>query len=48
MHMKVLLAAATVCFLVFLNTAAGVREVDRGLVTRSGSWAAAGGTSRSR
>jgi NitT/TauT family transport system permease protein len=32
MHMKVLLAAATVFFLVFLNTAAGVREVDRGLV----------------
>jgi NitT/TauT family transport system permease protein len=31
MHMKVLLAAATVFFLVFLNTAAGVREVDRGL-----------------
>jgi NitT/TauT family transport system permease protein len=31
-HMKVLLAAATVFFLVFLNTAAGVREVDRGLV----------------
>lgn len=32
MHMKVLLAAATVFFLVFLNTVAGVREVDRGLV----------------
>lgn len=32
MHMKVLLAAATVFFLVFLNTAAGVREVDQGLV----------------
>ncbi|PXY22228.1 ABC transporter permease [Prauserella muralis] len=32
MHMKVLLAAATVFFLVFLNTAAGVRDVDRGLV----------------
>jgi len=32
MHMKVLLAAATVFFLVFLNTAAGVREVDRGLM----------------
>jgi NitT/TauT family transport system permease protein len=31
-HMKVLLAAATVFFLVFLNTAAGVREVDRGLI----------------
>ncbi|NBE92304.1 ABC transporter permease [Nonomuraea sp. KC401] len=31
-NMKVLLAAATVFFLVFLNTAAGVREVDRGLV----------------
>lgn len=30
--MKVLLAAATVFFLVFLNTAAGVREVDRGLI----------------
>lgn len=29
--MKVLLAAVTVFFLVFLNTAAGVREVDRGL-----------------
>lgn len=32
MEMKVLLAAATVFFLVFLNTAAGVREVDRGLI----------------
>lgn len=32
LHMKVLLAAATVFFLVFLNTAAGVREVDHGLV----------------
>jgi NitT/TauT family transport system permease protein len=32
MHMKVLLAAVTVFFLVFLNTAAGVREVDRGLI----------------
>lgn len=32
MHMKVLLTAATVFFLVFVNTAAGVREVDRGLV----------------
>jgi NitT/TauT family transport system permease protein len=32
MHMKVLLAAVTVFFLVFLNTAAGVRDVDRGLV----------------
>jgi len=31
-HMKVLLAAVTVFFLVFLNTAAGVREVDRGLI----------------
>jgi NitT/TauT family transport system permease protein len=31
-HMKVLLAAATVFFLVFLNTAAGVREVDRSLI----------------
>lgn len=31
-NMKVLLAAATVFFLVFLNTAAGVRQVDRGLV----------------
>jgi len=28
----VLLAAVTVFFLVFLNTAAGVREVDRGLI----------------
>lgn len=32
MQMKVLLAAATVFFLVFLNTAAGVREVDRALI----------------
>lgn len=32
MHMKVLLGAVTVFFLVFLNTAAGVREVDRGLI----------------
>ncbi|MEV0163315.1 NitT/TauT family transport system permease protein [Nonomuraea fuscirosea] len=32
MSMKVLLAAATVFFLVFLNVAAGVREVDRGLI----------------
>ena len=32
MSMKVLLAGATVFFLVFLNTAAGVREVDRGLI----------------
>ncbi|WP_427918983.1 ABC transporter permease [Streptomyces sp. cg40] len=32
MEMKVLLAAATVFFLVFLNTAVGVREVDRGLI----------------
>lgn len=32
LQMKVLLAAVTVLFLVFLNTAAGVREVDRGLV----------------
>ncbi|MBT0768276.1 ABC transporter permease [Kineosporia sp. J2-2] len=30
--MKVLLAAVTVFFLVFLNTAVGVHEVDRGLV----------------
>lgn len=30
--MKVLLAAVTVFFLVFLNTAAAVREVDRGLI----------------
>ncbi|MGO3650429.1 ABC transporter permease [Agrococcus casei] len=30
--MKVILAAVSVFFLVFLNTAAGVREVDRGLV----------------
>ncbi|MCP9951192.1 ABC transporter permease [Actinomadura madurae] len=32
MNMKVFLAAATVFFLVFLNTVAGVREVDRGLI----------------
>lgn len=32
MDMKVLLAAVTVFFLVFLNTAAAVREVDRGLI----------------
>lgn len=32
MDMKVILAAVSVFFLVFLNTAAGVREVDRGLV----------------
>ncbi|GAA1779111.1 MULTISPECIES: ABC transporter permease [Streptomonospora] len=32
MDMKILLAAVTVFFLVFLNTAAGVREVDRGLI----------------
>jgi ABC-type nitrate/sulfonate/bicarbonate transport system permease component len=31
-QMKVLLAAASVLFLVFLNTAAGVHDVDRGLV----------------
>ncbi|MFI6827870.1 ABC transporter permease [Kribbella sp. NPDC050241] len=30
--MKVLLSAATVFFLVYLNTAAGVRSVDRGLI----------------
>ncbi|KOX16341.1 ABC transporter permease [Nocardiopsis sp. NRRL B-16309] len=30
--MKVILAAVSVFFLVFLNTAAGVRDVDRGLV----------------
>ena len=30
--MKIILAAVSVFFLVFLNTAAGVREVDRGLV----------------
>lgn len=30
--MKVILAAVSVFFLVFLNTAAGVREVDRGLI----------------
>ena len=32
MNMKVVLAAVTVFFLVFLNTAAGVRQVDRGLI----------------
>jgi len=32
LQMKVLLAAVTVFFLVYLNTAAGVRSVDRGLV----------------
>ncbi len=32
MDMKVVLAAVTVFFLVFLNTAAAVREVDQGLV----------------
>src|SRR5690606_24571244 len=32
LEMKVILAAASVFFLVFLNTAAGVREVDRGLI----------------
>lgn len=32
MDMKVLLAAVTVFFLVFLNTAAAVREVDQGLI----------------
>lgn len=32
MEMKVLLAAVSVFFLVFLNTAAGVHEVDRGLI----------------
>ncbi|RWR25189.1 ABC transporter permease [Agrococcus lahaulensis] len=31
-EMKVILAAVSVFFLVFLNTAAGVRDVDRGLV----------------
>lgn len=31
-QMKVLLAAVTVFFLVYLNTAAGVRSVDRGLI----------------
>lgn len=31
-EMKIVLAAVTVFFLVFLNTAAGVREVDRGLI----------------
>lgn len=30
--MKIILAAVSVFFLVFLNTAAGVREVDRGLI----------------
>jgi NitT/TauT family transport system permease protein len=30
--MKVLLAAVSVFFLVFLNTAAGVHDVDRGLI----------------
>ncbi|WP_329268561.1 ABC transporter permease [Streptomyces sp. NBC_01451] len=32
LQMKVVLAAVTVFFLVFLNTAVGVREVDRGLI----------------
>jgi len=32
LQMKVLLAAVSVFFLVFLNTAAGVRDVDRGLI----------------
>lgn len=32
LKMKVLLAAATVFFLVYLNTSAGVRSVDRGLI----------------
>lgn len=32
LEMKVILAAVSVFFLVFLNTAAGVREVDRGLI----------------
>lgn len=32
LEMKVLLAAISVFFLVFINTAAGIREVDRGLV----------------
>jgi len=32
MNMKILLAAVTVFFLVFLNTAAAVRDVDRGLI----------------
>jgi NitT/TauT family transport system permease protein len=31
-EMKIVLAAVTVFFLVFLNTAAGVRDVDRGLI----------------
>lgn len=31
-EMKIILAAVSVFFLVFLNTAAGVRDVDRGLV----------------
>lgn len=31
-NMKILLAAVTVFFLVFLNTAAAVRDVDRGLI----------------
>ncbi|MBP3036541.1 ABC transporter permease [Arthrobacter sp. zg-ZUI100] len=31
-EMKILLAAISVFFLVFLNTAAGVRDVDRGLI----------------
>lgn len=31
-EMKIVLAAVTVFFLVFLNTAAGVREVDHGLI----------------
>ncbi|MEU3308940.1 ABC transporter permease [Nocardiopsis sp. NPDC006832] len=32
LDMKVILAAVSVFFLVFLNTAAGVRDVDRGLI----------------
>jgi NitT/TauT family transport system permease protein len=32
LEMKVLLAAISVFFLVFINTAAGIREVDRGLI----------------
>lgn len=32
LEMKVLLAAISVFFLVFINTAAGVRDVDRGLI----------------
>ncbi|MFD2758086.1 ABC transporter permease [Gulosibacter faecalis] len=32
LDMKIILAAVSVFFLVFLNTAAGVREVDRGLI----------------